>query len=195
MDFLLPGKIRIFHTDDGSLKQLGELLSNETSRSIIRALGEKAHYTNELSKKSGMSVSLVIHHLKKLENLGLVEVSNKKINGVDRRFFRLNKDIFISKDTKEKTAKKERLKNIFKDGVKITGVLSAGVFSFVLIRELLKNMRVPDNMPGADQTVSSIVTAVEGPLFSVFKEDLASFIVGLSVSMAAFVLIRIKKRE
>ena len=59
-------KITVFGSDD-DLKSLGELLSNETSRTIIKNLMKNEMYTNEIATKLDMRVSLVIHHLKKLE--------------------------------------------------------------------------------------------------------------------------------
>ena len=74
-------KIKMFGSDD-DLKSLGELLSNETSRTIIKNLMEYEMYTNEIATKLDMRVSLVIHHLKKMEALGLLEISDKKIEDV-----------------------------------------------------------------------------------------------------------------
>lgn len=123
-------RVKIFYTDDESLKLLGELLSNKTSRTMLTVLSEKPYYTSELSKKLDISVSLTIHHLTKLEELELVTITNQQIvkRGVDRRFFQLKSNIFISQKDKEVTEKTSRLMKIFKDGIKITSVLVTAGF-------------------------------------------------------------------
>lgn len=129
-------KIKVFGSDD-DLKSLGELLSNETSRKIIKNLMEAEMYTNEIATKLDMRVSLVIHHLKKMEALGLLEITDKKIKrkGENHRFFKMNFDIFITLDnTKENINKKGILKRIFRDSVKFTVLVSVSIMSYFLTR-------------------------------------------------------------
>ena len=132
--YLVSHKIKLFHIDDESLKQLGELLSNQTSRTIIKALIEKEYYTNELSEKLNIPTSLVIHHLKKLEALNIVDIKQKQIvkKGVDRRFFRIRSDIFI-KSTKENKKDTGGIKNIFKDGAKFCAIGIAAICSYFMV--------------------------------------------------------------
>lgn len=126
-------KIKVFGSDD-DLKSLGELLSNETSRKIIKNLMEHQMYTNEIATKLDMRVSLVIHHLKKMEALGLLEITDKKIKrkGEKHRFFTMNSDIFVTLDhTKEDLDKKGKLKRIFRDGMKFASIGIAAILTFV----------------------------------------------------------------
>ncbi len=74
-------------------------------------------YTNEIATKLDIRVSLVIHHLKKMEALGLLEIENKKIKrkGEKHRFFKINIDIFVTlgktrEMEKEKEAQKKKIK-------------------------------------------------------------------------------------
>jgi len=115
----LNDKVKAFYIDDESLKLLGEILSNKTGRLMFRLLSEKEYYTNELANKLKITVSLTIHHLKKLEELELVEIKNKKIipNGIKRRFFKIKSEIFISKSTREKSEEKELWQRIFREDV------------------------------------------------------------------------------
>ena len=112
-------KIKVFSSDDEKLKSLGELLSNKSSRDIIKLLIDKEMYTNEISKKLDMRANIVIHHLKKLEELGLLQIKNKKIvkKGNDHRHFRMVSNLFITPNyTKEEIEEKDTLKKFFKDG-------------------------------------------------------------------------------
>lgn len=60
-------KIKVFSSEDEKLKLLGELLSNKSSRDIIKLLMNEEQYTNEMANKLDLRPNLVIHHLKKLE--------------------------------------------------------------------------------------------------------------------------------
>jgi len=133
-------KIKVFASDD-NLKALGELLSNDSSRKIIYNLMTKEMYTNEISTKLDMRVSLVIHHLKKMEELGMMEITNKKIKrkGQEHRFFKIYSDIFVTVNkTKEEIEEKGFLKKIFKEGVKFTSIGVLGTISWALSLLILK---------------------------------------------------------
>ncbi len=132
-------KIKVFASDD-DLKSLGELLSNETSRKIIKNLMENQMYTNEIATKLDIRVSLVIHHLRKLEDLGLLEIENKKIKrkGEKHRFFKIDSEIFITVNkTKEEVKEKGILKKLFRNGIKFTSILTAGVVSWFTMNSIM----------------------------------------------------------
>jgi hypothetical protein len=123
-------KIKIFSSEDEKLKILGELLSNKSSRDIIKLLIDKEMYTNEIVKKLELKVSLVIHHLQKMESIGLFEITNKKIarNGEDHRFFRIPTGMLILPNESKEIEKNEFLKKIFKNSIKF---VSIGIASFI----------------------------------------------------------------
>lgn len=91
-------KIKIIDSDEKSLIAFGQILCNRTSLKIIKLLIEKESYTNEISVILKINVSLVIHHLKKLEKLGILEITEKSLvkRGKNHRFFRMNPYIFVS---------------------------------------------------------------------------------------------------
>lgn len=125
-------KIKIFASDD-NLKLLGELLSNETSRKIIVNLMNEQMYTNQIATKLSIRVSLVIHHLRKLEDLGLLDIEDKKIKrkGEDHRFFKMSSDIFITLDkSKEDIESKGILRRIFREGIRFAVIPIAVILSF-----------------------------------------------------------------
>jgi len=122
-------KIKVFSSEDEKLKLLGELLSNKSSRDIIKLLMNEEHYTNEIATKLDLRPNLVIHHLKKLKELGLLEITNKRIvkKGNEHRYFRINPNLFITPNhTKDEIEKKGIFQKIFKDGIKfiVIGVVS-----------------------------------------------------------------------
>lgn len=150
-------KIKVFSSEDEKLKLLGELLSNKSSRDIIKLLMNKEHYTNEIAKKLDLRPNLVIHHLKKLESLGLLETTKKRIvkKGNEHRYFRINLNLFItSNNTKDEIEKKGGIfQKIFKDGVKFVAIGLASFFLWTFM-EFGATM---DAMPGNDTNSNNLV--------------------------------------
>lgn len=134
-------KIKVFSSEDEKLKVLGELLSNKSSRDIIRLLIENEMYTNEIAKKLELKVNLVIHHLQKMESIGLVEISNKKIirKGEEHRFFRIPSGMLIFPDKTKDETNGGLLKKIFKEGVKFASVVIAGVITWIGTQNIQNN--------------------------------------------------------
>lgn len=135
-------KIKIFSSDDEKLKILGELLSNKSSRDIIKLLNENEMYTNEIAVKLDLRTNLVIHHLKKLEELGLLEIRNKRISkkGNEHRFFKMIPNFIVtSNHTKKETEEKGFLSKIFKDGIKFVSIGIGGIVSFFISNALQHN--------------------------------------------------------
>ena len=146
-------KIKIFSSEDEKLKLLGELLSNKSSRDIIKLLMGKEHYTNEIANKLDLRPNLVIHHLKKLEELGLLEIRNKRIvkKGNEHRYFRISPNLFIAPNyNQEEMEEKGTLKKIFKDGIKFMSVAIAAITSFFFTREFTQldgTKSIRDDLP------------------------------------------------
>jgi DNA-binding transcriptional ArsR family regulator len=125
-------KIKVFSSDDDKLKILGELLSNKTSRDIIKLLIDKEMYANEIARKLKLRRNLVIHHVRKMEAIGLLEITNKKIirNGEEHRFFKIPRSMLIVPNESTEIRKNGILKKIFKDGIKFVSVGIAGIITW-----------------------------------------------------------------
>lgn len=131
-------EVKVFGADDRSLKLLGELLSNDTSRKIIRHLIEKQMYTNELATKLGIPISLVMHHLKKLEELNLVDVEEKQITKKTKKhkFFRMSGKIFVlPNDSNSEMRETGSLGRILQEKIRYTIIGASALFAFVLTRD------------------------------------------------------------
>ena len=124
-------KIKVFSSDDEKLKVLGELLSNKSSRDIIRLLIEKEMYTNEIAKKLELRPNLVIHHLQKMGSVGLLEITNKKITrkGEEHKFFRIPDGMIIFPQKPQGSIRNNSIRKVFRDNIKLmafgTGILSS----------------------------------------------------------------------
>ena len=119
-------KVKIFELSNSSLKKLGELLTNETSRDIIMTLGTHQMYLNQLAQELKLRVPLVVHHLKKIAELGLLEIEVKPISKKtkDHNHFKINTDVFLPFTKSEGN----KLKRIFKEGVKFASI---GIVAFI----------------------------------------------------------------
>ena len=161
---------KVFTNDDHSLKLLGELLSNQVSRDIIRLLIEKEMYANELANKLNIQFSLLSHHLKKMEKLGLLSVNEKRIikKGELHKYYKINPGIFILLNhTKDETKQKGTLQKIFKESIKFASIGIAAFVSWILAKN---NVFKDDNMWSAPFTTDNSITI-----------SLIIIIIGLSV--------------
>ena len=181
-------KIKVFASDD-NLKALGELLSNETSRKIIKNLMEHQMYTNEIATKLDIRVSLVIHHLRKLEEIGLLEIIDKKIKrkGGKHRFFKMNSDIFVTVNkTKKEVEEKGILKRIFRDEIKLMMIGLTILSSWFLSKQVYEN-------DGTNYKFSSEAA----PFLSIdwFYLNYETWIPIIVVSVSILLFIILKKRK
>ena len=129
-------EIKVFDANDQNLKMLGELLANESSRNIIKLLINKQMYTNEIAKKLDMRVSLVIHHLKKMEDLELLEITHKQIvrKGNNHRYFKMVPNLFLTPGhTQEENEEKGTLKKFFREGIKFSCLALSGFFTYAIL--------------------------------------------------------------
>jgi len=84
---------------DEKLKIFGEIFAAEHSRDMLFLLTEQELYCSEIVDKLNMRTSLVIHHLKKMRELGLVIVTqhmlHHKKNSMPHKFYRIDMDMLI----------------------------------------------------------------------------------------------------
>jgi len=186
-------KIKVFASDD-NLKSLGELLSNETSRKIIMNLMASEMYTNEIATKLDIRVSLVIHHLRKLEELGLLEIIDKKIKrkGEKHKFFKMNFDIFITLD-KNKDEIKENgiLKRIFKEGIKLCSVFLVTVVGISIFTKA--NITKPREIIHDNDDI--ILDLVKIPIENITTFQYEWIIIPIVVIISSVIFIFLKKRK
>ena len=182
-------EIEVITDDDETLKTLGELLSNKTSRNLLKYLMHKEAYKMKISDESKIPFSLVEHHLKKMEKLGLVKITNKKIvkGGVLHKTYKITATgIFILLNhTNEEVKEKGTLKKIFKDGVKFTAIGFAGIISWISSQIILNGQSdkygfVNDELP--DTVINS-------------NNVWVSIFFTTTIILIGFVLILIKKKK
>ena len=89
----LSDKVHILSTEDERLKTIGEILSSDSSRKILQLLFNQSFTANQIAQKTDMSLQLVIHHLKKMQSVGVVKITNigKNTKSHDMKFYTIDK--------------------------------------------------------------------------------------------------------
>lgn len=131
-------EVKIIHNFDESLKVLGGLLHNDTSRKIITQLMIRPYYKNELANALSTQYSLIEHHLKKMESIELVKKTSKKIgpkSEKDHIFYEITLEgvyILFRACDEGQFDSKVRLTRIFKKGITLTAVATPAIITFAL---------------------------------------------------------------
>ena len=89
----LSDKVHILSTEDERLKTIGEILSSDSSRKILQLLFNQSFTANQIAQQTDMSLQLVIHHLKKMQSVGVVKITNvgKNTKSHDMKFYTIDK--------------------------------------------------------------------------------------------------------
>lgn len=126
--------IQVFSTSDERLKFLGEIFSNESSRKIFSLVLEKELTIMSISKESGISPNLIIHHLKKMVDADIVTITKETTNsrGHPLRFYRAKPAIVIlSKDAASRANKSKSLRNTLGRVTRFGAIGVAGIFTWI----------------------------------------------------------------
>jgi len=86
-------KIEILSTDDDRIKAVGELLSSDSSRNILKLLFNDQMTANQIAQKTEISLPLVIYHLKKMQEAGIVKIAQtgKNTKSHDMKYYTVDK--------------------------------------------------------------------------------------------------------
>ncbi|MDE1842841.1 MAG: winged helix-turn-helix transcriptional regulator [Thaumarchaeota archaeon] len=89
----IPERVGIYGTDDDKLRALGEVLITDVSRTILKLLFDDTLAANDIAIKTGYSLQLVRYHLKKMQDVGLVEISKigKNTKAHDMKYYSATK--------------------------------------------------------------------------------------------------------
>lgn len=131
-------KVEILSTDDEKIKLIGSLLSNDASRNILKLLFEQEMTANEIAQKTGMLLSLVIFHLQKMQEAGIVTISKigKNTKGHDMKYYGTTKLAVIILPAKfsEKAKNSKSLNNSLNKIFRFTAIGLSGLVSWAMIQ-------------------------------------------------------------
>lgn len=144
-------KIKIIATDDDKIKSFGELLTNDSSRTILQLLFNEELTALQISEKTGISLQLVKYHIIKLQDLGVVKVTKieKNSKSQDMKFYSASKFsmVIVPPKYSEKTKESKLLVRSFKHIYKIAGFgIAAGISGLMSLSLLQQETRVQTDL-------------------------------------------------
>lgn len=90
--------VEIISTDDEKIKLIGEIFSNDSSRKILTLISDGIEMTaNEIAQENKMSLTLVTHHLKRMQTAGMVKITRtgKSVKGQEMKYYLATKQSFL----------------------------------------------------------------------------------------------------
>ena len=194
-------KVKIYSSNEKRVKFLGDVLANDASRSIFLLLAQGELPAGKIADKTGMSLALVTHHLEKMQNAGVVQVSkvSKNIKNRDMKHYRAVLAILIIPDESHDRASGSKalalsLRRVLRfSSIGIAGLSSWLVAKYAGFTDVTRQqITEPGTAPMTDPTApeSPVPTALD-PLASITSEPLAPIVVGLGVVIFGLVVERV----
>ena len=168
----ISDKVEILSTEDEKIKAVGEILSSDSSRKILKLLFNQSLTANQISQKIGVSLPLVIYHLKKMQESDVIKITNvgKNTKSHDMKFYTVDKfAIVILPSEMSKSAKTS--KSLFNSFSRIHRLATLGavcVAAWFSSQFIQKNSQISITMeeelatPGSEET-SMMQKAVPAP--------------------------------
>ena len=126
--------IEIISTHDEKAKIVGEILSNDTSRTILNLLNSSNEKTlNQIAQETGLSLSLVTHHLKRMQSVQVVKINRvgRSVKGHKMNYYSATNQSFLITPTKEPI---NSVKSSLRKFSKFVAIGMAGVVSWMIIK-------------------------------------------------------------
>lgn len=172
-------QVEILSTEDEKIKLIGNLLGNDSSRNILKLLLEKEMTANEIAQKTGQILSLVIHHLQRLQEAGMVKISKigKNSKNHDMKYYGPTKLVVVIFPQKASTKAKgsKTLLNSLNKIYRFAAIGIAGIISWALVQQ--PNNDIP--------THSGVVNSIEPEI------SLITVVIPLSVLLVGLTIERI----
>ena len=174
-------KIKIMATDDVKIKSFGELLTNDSSRSILQLLFNEELTALQISEKTGISLQLVKYHIIKLQDLGVVKVTKTEKNSKsqDMKFYSASKFsmVIVPPKYSEKTKESKLLVRSFKHIYKIAGLgIVAGLSGLMSLSMLQQDTRIPVELESGKDTQQTSPQDMDGGFQAAVEESEAESI-------------------
>lgn len=173
----ISDRVEILSTEDEKLKAVGEILSSDSSRKILKLLFNQSLTANQIAQKTELSLPLVIHHLKKMQSSQVVKITNvgKNTKAHDMKYYTIDKfAIVILPSAMSNPAKKSKsLFNSFTRLHRLATLGGAAVAAWFSSQFLQRNDTVTQSMEmAADTTIEgteesmmrAVPEAMEAPM-------------------------------
>ena len=158
----ISDRVEILSTEDQKMKAIGEILSSDSSRAILKLLFNDSLTANQISQKTEISLPLVIYHLKKMQESGVVKITSvgKNTKSHDMKFYTVDKlaIIILPAQMSEPAKKSKSLFNSFTRIHRLAtlgGVSIAAWFSSQIIQKGAEsNVNMEEQTPMMSSTPS-----------------------------------------
>ena len=151
-------RVSIYDTDDDGLRALGEVLITDASRKILKLLFEQTLTANEIATRTGFSLQLVRYHIKKMQDVNLVEISKigKNTKSHDMKYYSATKFAIVIVPTKfsEKTKSSKSLFRSFSSIYRLGAIGIATIGSWFATVSLQGTNQVSNISKGATDAAS-----------------------------------------
>lgn len=170
--------VEILSTEDEKIKLIGNLLGNDSSRNMLKLLLEKEMTANEIAQKTGQLLSLVMHHLQKMQEAGMIRITKigKNTKGHDMKYYGPTKLVVIifPQKASNKAKGSKSLLNSLNRIYRFATIGIAGMVSWFLVQDM-------SNEP----THGGVVTGTEPASY------LLATLISLSVMLSGLIIERI----
>ena len=173
--------VNLYSSSEDRIKFLGEALGNDISRRMLLMLSKSEMTAYEVARDAELSLSLVAHHLKKMQSAGLVRVSrvSKNSKNRDMKHYRAASIIMVVPEGAYDKAKSSKLLSLsLRKIMRFAAIGIAGLVSWLVAAQV----NVADDV---------WYLAEDGQFVPTVAEPFASVVVGLGVVVAGLVLERI----
>jgi DNA-binding transcriptional ArsR family regulator len=163
-------KVEILSTDDDKIKSVGELLSSDSSRAILKLLFNDQLTANQIAQKTEISLPLVIYHLKKMQEAGMVKISQtgKNTKSHDMKYYTVDKFaiVILPSGATEKAKSSKSLFNSFNRIYKFSMIGGAAIAAWFSSQFLqIQQTSLPtESMRGADMMMEQAEEAAQKSL-------------------------------
>ena len=140
----ISDRVEILSTEDQKMKAIGEILSSDSSRAILKILFNDSLTANQISQKIEISLPLVIYHLKKMQESGVVKITSvgKNTKSHNMKFYTVDKLAIIILPSKmsEPAKKSKSLFNSFTRIHRLATLGGASIAAWVSSQIIQKGM-------------------------------------------------------
>jgi DNA-binding transcriptional ArsR family regulator len=147
-------KIEILSTDDQRIKAVGELLSSDSSRAILKLLFNEQMAANQIAQKTEISLPLVIYHLKKMQEAGLVKIAQteKNTKSHDMKVYTVDKFaiVILPSGMTEKAKSSKSLHNSFNRIYRFATIGGAAIAAWFTSQFIQQNQQTALDGSGVD---------------------------------------------
>lgn len=167
----------ILSNEDERLKLIGEILSNESSRNIFKLLISNELTAYEIVKKTNLSLSLVLHHINKMQTAGIAQIT--KISQTSRnqnmKYYTAKFGIIILPQTASEKAKTSKtFQNSLKKIMKFSIIGLAGIISWFSVQARTDIHMSPNDMSFESQLFWPLVISLSVLLVGLITERILS---------------------